>query len=38
MDMKSLRVIALVQNDKTKEIAQALQLEVENGKSAGGGE
>jgi hypothetical protein len=37
MDMKAVRVIALVQNDKTKEIVQALQIEVE-GKAAGGGE
>jgi len=29
MDMKALRVIALVQNDKTKEIVQALQMDVE---------
>ncbi|MBA4063236.1 MAG: hypothetical protein C0501_05895 [Isosphaera sp.] len=29
MDMKAVRVIALVQNDKTKEIAQAVQIEVE---------
>jgi hypothetical protein len=28
MDLKSLRVIALVQDDKTKEIVQALQIEV----------
>jgi hypothetical protein len=37
MDMKSVKVIALVQNDKTKEIAQAIQIEVE-GKPAGSGE
>jgi thiol-disulfide isomerase/thioredoxin len=39
MDLKSLRVIALVQNDKTKEIVQALQIETE-GKlgAASGGE
>ena len=36
MDMKDLKVIALVQNDKTKEIVQAVQIEVE-GKPAGGG-
>jgi hypothetical protein len=36
MDMKALRVIALVQNDKTKEIAQAVQIEVE-GQPAGTG-
>ena len=36
MDMKELKVIALVQNDKTKEIVQAVQIEVE-GKTAGGG-
>ena len=36
MDMKELKVIALVQNDKTKEIVQAVQIEVE-GKPAGGG-
>jgi hypothetical protein len=35
MDMKELKVIALVQNDKTKEIVQAVQIEVE-GKVAGG--
>ena len=35
MDMKELKVIALVQNDKTKEIVQAVQIEVE-GKAAGG--
>jgi hypothetical protein len=37
MDLKSLRVIALVQNDKTKEIVQALQLEIENRSTAGSG-
>ena len=36
MEMKELKVIALVQNDKTKEIVQAVQIEVE-GKVAGGG-
>ena len=35
MDMKAVRVIALVQNDKTKEILQAVQLDVE-GQTAGG--
>ncbi len=35
MDMKALKVIVLVQNDETKEIVQAAQLEVE-GKPAGG--
>jgi hypothetical protein len=35
MDMKDLKVIALVQNDKTKEIVQAVQIEIE-GKVAGG--
>ena len=35
MDLKALKVIALVQNDKTKEIVQAVQVEVE-GKPAGG--
>ena len=34
MDMKDLKVIALVQNDKTKEIVQAVQIEVE-GRVAG---
>ncbi len=34
MDMKSLKVIVFVQNDDTKEIVQAAQLEVEN-KGAG---
>jgi hypothetical protein len=37
LDLKSLRVIALVQNDKTKEIVQAVEIEVENGSSAGSG-
>lgn len=37
MDLKSLRVIALVQNDKTKEILQTLQLEIENRSTAGSG-
>jgi tRNA splicing ligase len=37
MDMKALRVIALVQNDKTREIVQATQIDVE-GKAAGGGQ
>jgi hypothetical protein len=37
MDLKSLRVIALVQNDKTKEIVQALQLEIDNRSTAGSG-
>ncbi len=35
MDMKALKVIALVQNDKTKEIVQAVQIEID-GKIAGG--
>ncbi len=35
MDMKDLKVIAIVQNDKTKEIVQAVQIEVE-AKVAGG--
>ncbi len=35
MEMKNLKVIALVQNDKTKEIIQAVQIEVE-GKVGGG--
>ncbi len=35
MDMKAVRVIALVQNDKTKEIVQAVQIDVE-GQGAGG--
>lgn len=35
MDMKDLKVIAIVQNDKTGEILQAGQIEVE-GKAAGG--
>jgi hypothetical protein len=34
MDMKSLKVIAFVQNDSTKEIVQAIQLEID-GKAAG---
>jgi hypothetical protein len=37
MDLKSLRVIALVQNDKTNEIVQALQIELENRSAAGTG-
>ena len=37
LDLKDLKVIALVQNDKTREIVQAVQIEVE-GKPAGGGE
>jgi hypothetical protein len=36
MDMKTLRVVALVQNDKTREIVQAALIEVE-GKAVGGG-
>jgi len=35
MDMKALRVIAFVQKDKTKEIVQAAQMEVE-GQTSGG--
>jgi hypothetical protein len=35
MDMKDIRVIAMVQNDKTGEILQSLQIEVE-GRAAGG--
>jgi hypothetical protein len=35
MDMKTIRVIALIQNDKTGEIAQALQIELE-GQAASG--
>ncbi|MBP3957709.1 hypothetical protein J8F10_20860 [Gemmata sp. G18] len=35
MDLKALKVIALVQNDKTKEIIQAAQIEIE-GKVVGG--
>ena len=34
MDMAHLKVIALVQNDKTKEIVQAVQLELD-GKATG---
>jgi hypothetical protein len=37
MEMKELKVIALVQNDKTKQIVQAAQLEVES-KEPGGNE
>jgi hypothetical protein len=37
LDLKSLRVIALVQNDKTKEIVQALQMEVEGKATTGAG-
>ena len=29
LDLKDLKVIALVQNDKTREILQAVQIEVE---------
>jgi hypothetical protein len=35
LDLKNLKVIALVQNDKTQEILQAVQLELK-GKAAGG--
>lgn len=39
LDLKGLHVMVLVQNDKSKEILQALQLHVENeGKSGVGGE
>ncbi len=34
LDMKSLKVVALVQNDKTREVLQAVQIDVES-KSAG---
>ena len=37
MDLKSLRVIALVQNDKTKEIVQTLQIEIEGKPASGAG-
>jgi len=37
MDLKSLRVIALVQNDKTKEIVQTLQIEIEGKPATGAG-
>ena len=37
MEMKNLKVIALVQNDKTKEIVQAAHIDIE-GKAVGGGE
>jgi len=37
MDLNALKVIALVQNDKTREIVQAVQIEVE-GKATGGGQ
>lgn len=37
MELKSLRVIALVQNDKTKEIVQAREIEVEGLSAAGSG-
>jgi hypothetical protein len=37
MEMKGLRVIALVQNDKTREIAQAVQIDVEGRPAAGAG-
>ena len=36
MDMKSVRVIAMVQDDKTGEILQARQIEIEGGAAAGG--
>ena len=35
MEMKHVRVIALVQSDKTGEIVQAAQFEVEGGSAAG---
>jgi hypothetical protein len=38
MDMKNLKVIALVQNDKTKEIVQAVQIDVDSKAVGGGGE
>jgi hypothetical protein len=38
MDMKDVRVIAMVQNDKTGEILQAVQIEVEGKPAAGGGQ
>ena len=38
MDMKTLRVVALVQNDKTREIVQATLIEVEGQAVGGGGE
>jgi hypothetical protein len=38
MDMKAVRVIAMVQNDKTGEILQAVQIEVEGKGAAGGGQ
>ena len=37
MEMKDVKVIALVQNDTTKEIVQAIQIEVENRTDGGGG-
>lgn len=37
MDLKSLRVIALVQNEKTKEILHAHQIEVDNESAVSGG-
>lgn len=37
MDMKAVRVIALVQNDKTGEIVQAMQIEVEGNPPVGVG-
>jgi hypothetical protein len=38
MEMKAVRVIALVQNDKTGEITQAMQIEVEGPAAGTGGE
>jgi hypothetical protein len=38
MDMKNLHVIAFVQNDKTKEILQAVQMDVGGSKGGAGGE
>ena len=35
LDLKSLKVIAIVQNDKTQEILQAVQIDVK-GTAAGG--
>jgi hypothetical protein len=38
LDMKEVRVVALVQNDKTGEIVQAMQLDIRGATAGGGGQ
>jgi len=38
LDMKDIRVVAMLQNDKTGEVVQALQLDVHAATSSGGGQ